>query len=301
MHIPVLVNEVIEFLKPENGKTYVDATIGCGGYTEKLLSLCPNCKVIGIDWDSAAIDFSKERLKHYIEKGNLIIVKQNFINIKEIIAELKINTIAGAMFDFGFSTLQIKSGRGFSFNDEILDMRMDPSQTVLTASYILNNYSEKQLYEIFLKYGEERYSKFIAKEIVEYRKNKQINSAKDLIEIFKKISKPKNKEIFLKDKKQKLKFKFNPITKILQALRIFINNELYNIEVGLNNTIDILSSKGRIVAVSYHSLEDRIVKNIFRKRNDIKIITKKPVTPKSEEILNNISSRSAKLRAAEKL
>lgn len=301
MHIPVLANEVVEFLKPQNGKIYVDATIGCGGYTEKLFNLCSGCRVIGIDWDQQAVDYTKEKLKSYIEKGNLIVVRENFVNIKKVLQNLNIINVNGVMFDFGLSTLQIKSSRGFSFYDESLDMRMDNSQTSLTAYYIINNYSEEQLSEIFFKYGEERYSKLIAKEIVNYRKKKEIKTAKELVEIVRNILYSKNKQIYLKDKSKKISFKFNPATRIFQALRIFINNELHNIESGLNNAIDLLTPEGRIVAVSYHSLEDRIVKNTFKKREDLKIITKKPVTPKSSEILQNIAARSAKLRVAEKI
>ncbi len=301
MHIPVLVNEIVEFLKPQNGKIYVDTTIGCGGYTEKLFSICPGCKVIGIDWDQQAVDYTKEKLKSYIEKGNLIVVRENFVNIKKVLQNLNIINIDGVMFDFGLSTLQIKSSRGFSFYDESLDMRMDSSQISITAYYIINNFSEEQLSEIFFKYGEERYSKLIAKEIVNYRKKKEIKTAKELTEIVRNILNSKNKQIFLKDKSKKINFKFNPATRIFQSLRIFINNELHNIESGLNNAVDLLSSKGRVVAVSYHSLEDRIVKNTFKKREDLKIITKKPITPQSAEILQNIAARSAKLRAAEKI
>jgi len=292
MHIPVLVNEVINFLRPENGKVYVDATIGCGGYTEKIFKVCPGCRVIGIDWDEQALEFTKNRLKEFLNKGKLIIVKDNFVNIKNILKNLKIDKIDGIVFDFGLSMLQIKGNRGFSFNDNVLDMRMGTVNNSLTAYEIINKFSEKQLSEIFFKYGEEKFSKIIARKIVEERKTKEIKTAKELAEIILKVI-PKYKKVFLK-------YKIHPATRIFQAIRIFINNELQNIELGLNNSIDVLNSRGRIIAVSYHSLEDRIVKNIFKNRTDCKVITKKPITPSKEEISYNRSSRSAKLRAAEK-
>ena len=292
MHIPVLVNEVINFLRPENGKVYVDATIGCGGYTERIFKVCPGCRVIGIDWDEQALEFTKNRLKEILNKGKLIVVKDNFINIKNILKNLKIDKIDGIVFDFGLSMLQIKGNRGFSFNDNVLDMRMDTLNNSLTAYEIINKFSEKQLSEIFFKYGEEKFSKIIARKIVEERKTKEIKTAKELAEIILKVV-PKYKKVFLK-------YKIHPAARIFQAIRIFINNELQNIELGLNNSIDVLNSGGRIIAVSYHSLEDRIVKNIFKNRTDCKVITKKPITPSKEEISYNRSSRSAKLRAAEK-
>jgi len=299
MHIPVLVNEVINFLRPENGKVYVDATIGCGGYTERIFKVCPGCRVIGIDWDEQALEFTENRLKEFLNKGKLIVVKDNFVNIKNILKNLKIDKIDGIVFDFGLSMLQIKGNRGFSFDDNVLDMRMDTVNNSLTAYEVINKFPEKQLSEIFFKYGEEKFSKIIARKIVEKRKIKEIKTAKELAELVLKVV-PKYKRTFLKGKEQKSFIKIHPATRIFQAIRIFINNELQNIELGLNNSIDVLNYGGRIITVSYHSLEDRIVKNIFKNRTDCKVITKKPIAPTKEEISYNRSSRSAKLRAAEK-
>lgn len=301
MHIPVLVNEIIKFLQPKNKKIYLDATLGCGGYTEKLLSVCPECFVIGIDWDEQAIQFSKQRLQKYIISGNLVIIKDNYANIKNILKSLDITTIDGAMMDLGISTIQLKSSRGFSFNDDTLDMRMSAELSTYTAEFVINNFTEEQLAEIFYKYGEEKHSKKIARKIVEYRKNKKINTAKELTEIINSVYKPKRKKVKLTSYKEVISYKFNPATKIFQALRIFVNNELNNLQQGINDIIDLLSVRGRIAVVSYHSLEDRIVKNVFKTRKDVNIITKKPVTPSEEEIKTNLSARSAKLRVAEKL
>ncbi|MCS7151316.1 MAG: 16S rRNA (cytosine(1402)-N(4))-methyltransferase RsmH [Endomicrobia bacterium] len=299
MHIPVLIDEIIKFIQPKQTKVYLDATLGCGGYTEKILTICPACIVIGIDWDQQAIDFSKERLKKYIESGNLIVIKDNYQNVKHILKSLRIYTVDGAMMDLGMSTLQLKSSRGFSFNDDNLDMRMDPSTLTYTAEFIVNNFSEEELVKIFCTLGEEKHSKFIAKKIVEYRKNKKIEAAKELTQIVQSVLKPQYKRLKINNLQQS--FKFNPATRIFQALRIFVNNELNNLQQGLNNIIDVLCSKGRIAVTTYHSLEDRIVKNIFKERKDVTVLTKKPIIPSQQEIKNNLSARSAKLRVGEKL
>ncbi|MFN3550268.1 MAG: 16S rRNA (cytosine(1402)-N(4))-methyltransferase RsmH [Endomicrobiia bacterium] len=301
MHIPVLIDKVIEFLKPKENRIYIDATLGCGGYTEKILNVSKGCKIIGIDWDSQAIEYSKERLKDFLNNGDVIIVKDNFINLKKILKDLKISQVDGVIFDFGLSTLQIKSCRGFSFNDDTLDMRMSDSFGNVSAYDVVNKFSKQHLTDIFYSYGEEKFGRLIAKKIVEYRKNKEIKSAKQLSEIVESLLHSRTKKLFLKNSKQKVKLKFHPATKIFQAIRIFVNNELKNIEIGVNDAIDVLSSSGRVIAICYHSLEDRIVKNIFKNRSDCKVITKKPVVASDEEIKFNRSARSAKLRVVEKL
>ena len=300
MHIPVLSDEVIKFLQPENKKIYVDATIGCGGHTKKIFSVAPKCKIIGIDCDQQAIDYCEQYLHQFLDQQNLIIVKDNFVNIKEILKKINIEKIDGVIFDFGISTLQLRSSRGFSFNDETLDMRMD-SSLPLTAYDVINNFSKEELTKIFLEYGEEKNSKLIAEKIVEYRKTKNIASAKELAEIVSSVLKQKRKKVYLKDTGQQIKYKFHPATRIFQAIRIFVNNELKNIYYGVNNAIDVLAQNGKIITICYHSLEDRIVKNIFKSRKDIKILTKKPITPQTKEIMVNKSARSAKLRAAQKI
>ncbi|MEN3014106.1 MAG: 16S rRNA (cytosine(1402)-N(4))-methyltransferase RsmH [Endomicrobiia bacterium] len=301
MHIPVLADKVLEFLQPEENRIYVDATLGCGGHTIKIFEKCSNCKVIGIELDSEAIEFAKQRLKNFVFENKLTIVKENFINIKKILENLNIEKVDGVIFDFGLSMLQLRSKRGFSFNDDTLDMRFDPSSNPVTASYVLNNFSEKQLSEIFYKYGQEKKCSLIAKKIVEYRKHKKITKAKELTEIVTSVIKRKDKKNLYLSNKETLKIKFNPATKIFQALRIYVNNELENIEKGLDEAIDVLKPKGKVIALSYHSLEDRIIKNKFKARGDCIVLTKKPITPDVEEIKNNLSARSAKLRVAEKI
>lgn len=300
MHIPVLVNKVVEFLSPKENHIYVDATLGCGGYTRKIFEKCPNCKIIGIDLDAQALEFCKNNLNDYIQQGKLIIFNENFTNLKKILNQLNIAKINGIVFDFGLSMLQIKSGRGFSFNDQNLDMRINPNFSKFTAEYIVNNFSEEKLVEIFKKYGEEKQSKAIARKIVEYRKFKRITQATELKEIVSSIIR-KNKKKFFLSNKTSMEIRYNPATKIFQALRIFINNELENIEIALDEAIDVLDKNSRILAVSYHSLEDRIVKHKFKNRKDCKIITKKPITADEQEVRNNPSARSAKLRVAEKI
>lgn len=301
IHKPVMVEHVLNFLQPKDKGIYVDATLGCGGYTEKLFNICPNCYVIGIDCDNDAIEYCKYRLKKFIDTKQLVVIKQNFVNIKQILNDLKIEKIDGVMLDLGLSMLQIKSTRGFSFNDSSLDMRMDTTSNILTATDVINTFSEEKLAEIFKTYGEERYSKLIARQIVKYRKERQITSAQQLTEIILNVLKPKLRRIYLKKFNRDVYIKINPATKVFQALRIYVNNELDNLEKGLQNFIDVLSPNGRIIVVSYHSLEDRIVKTIFKTRIDIKVLTKKPLRPQEDEIKNNISARSAKLRAAEKI
>ena len=300
MHIPVLADEVVKFLQPENKKIYVDATIGCGGHTKKIFSVAPNCIIIGIDCDQQSIEYCRQHLYQFLVQKNLIVFKDNFVNIKEILKKINIEKVDGVIFDFGISTLQLRTSRGFSFNDETLDMRMDTSLP-LTAYDVINKFSQNELTKIFLEYAEEKHGKLIAKKIVEYRKTKNITSAKELAEIVSSVSKRRSKKIYFKDTKQQIEYKFNPATKIFQAIRIFVNNELNNIYHGVNNAIDVLTPSGKIITICYHSLEDRIVKNIFKSRKDIKILTKKPVTPQPQEIMYNRSSRSAKLRVTQKI
>lgn len=289
MHIPVLVNEVVDFLKMSKRNVFVDATLGCGGYTKKILDEIPNCKVVALDWDRNAVEYSKKYLSSYLEDGRLEILRRSYIEIKEIVSELKLDKVSGVVFDFGMSTLQLKTNRGFSFEDESFSMSMSGDNN-FSAEYVINHYDEKKLSDIFYNYGEEVLSRKIARLICEYREKKYIKSAKELAQIIK-----------LNFQKYYRKSRIHPATRIFQALRIFVNNELNNVEVGLRNALEVLESSGICVAVSYHSLEDRIVKNIFKEHGEYEIITKKPVVATKEEIKNNPSSRSAKLRVVRKL
>lgn len=293
MHIPVLLKEVIEFVKPQPNENFIDATVGEGGYTICLLQhTAPNGKVLGIDLDSESLKIAEQRLKVF---GNRVILKQgNFRDVDEIVKETNFSSVDGIVFDLGLGTFQIEeSGRGFSFlRDEPLKMTFNP-ENALTAEKVINEESLESLRKIFREYGEEKNSFSIAKAIVEERKKKRITKTKELVDI---ILKALHKENF--------KGRRHPATKVFQAIRIFVNDELNNLSIALEKSLKILNPTGRIAVVSYHSLEDRIVKNFFKensKKGLLKIITKKPITPTKVEILNNYRSRSAKLRVAQKI
>ena len=287
MNIPVLLKETIEFLNPQPGKFIIDATIGGGGHAAEILKkIGDSGMLLGIDWDKEAIADCQSRFADY---KNVILVNGNYADLPEILKQKELPKVDGIAVDLGFSSRQLeKSGRGFSFlKDEKLDMRYQQETENLTAAEVINQYSEKELADIFWKYGEERNSRKIAKKIIEERKNKRILTTFDLIEIIRKAV-PKNYE----------QGRINPSTKVFQALRIYVNDELGNLEKILKNMSKIL--KGRAVIISFHSLEDRLVKNYFRnlsKENGAEILTKKPIRPSEEEIRGNPRSRSAKLRA----
>lgn len=299
MHIPVLLKETIEFLSPQSGEFIIDATIGGGGHAAEILKkIGDRGTLLGIDLDKDAVADCQSRFADY---KNVILVNGNYADLPEILKQKKLPKADGLLIDLGFSSRQLeKSGRGFSFlKDEELDMRYRRETENLTAAEIINQYSEKELADIFWKYGEERHSRKIAKKIIEERKKKRILTTFDLAEIIKK-SVPKNYE----------RGRIHPATKVFQALRIYVNDELGNLEKILKKFPKILKLKGRVVIISFHSLEDRLVKNYFReiaKQRKIKIFppeadqpraeTKKPIRPNEEEIRKNPRSRSAKLRA----
>jgi 16S rRNA (cytosine1402-N4)-methyltransferase len=293
-HQPVLLNEVIALLNLNNGKNIIDATCGLGGHTKEIIKfILPKGKVLAIDWDREILNKAKENLKDF--SRNIIFRQENYANIKSILKESQLKNLKwqGILFDFGFCLNQIKnSGRGFTFlKDEVLDMRYDLKSS-LTAAKILNQYYKEDLARIFLHYGQERKSRQIAQMIVNYRKNKKIERTTQLNEIIFKIIPKSNRA------------RLHPATKIYQALRIEVNNELENIKKGLNDGFDILEKEAILIAISYHSLEDKIVKNFLKekqKNQQAIILTKKPITPKKEEIILNPRSRSAKLRALKKL
>ncbi len=286
-HIPVLLNEVINGLKIEKGKKYIDATIGGGGHTEKILE--NGGVVLGIDRDNDALESVKIRLGKYIREHRLLIVKANFEDIKNVAKKNGFVQVDGILFDFGLSSYQIdKSGRGFSFKrDERLDMRMDIS-TELTAYEIVNKYPRQRLIDIFQKFGEEHNAAKIAEKIVDERKKKEIITARDLSDIVRSIShKPEA---------------IDPATRIYQAIRIEVNDELEAIKRGLEGAFGLLGKNGKLAVISFHSLEDRIAKQMFEKfaKNEKgRILTKKPLTATLDEIMKNRRSKSAKLRVFE--
>jgi 16S rRNA (cytosine1402-N4)-methyltransferase len=299
-HIPVMADEAISYLKIQKDAWYIDCNLGGGGHTEKILKT--GGKVLGIDLDCEAI---KEVSKNHnltinlvndrfqAVSDSLIICQANFSQIKEISSQFLKQKPAGILFDLGLSSYQLETDkRGFSFNKNApLDMRMDLSQT-LTAADLVNGLYANELAEVFWKYGEEQFAKPIARKIVEYRSKEKIDTTEKLA------------QIILSVKKFDRSKKIHPATKVFQALRIAVNDELHNLETTLPQALEILQPFGRLVIISFHSLEDRIVKNFFKDEEEkysIKIITQKPIEPTEKEVNSNSRSRSAKLRAAEKI
>ncbi len=308
-HIPVLLNEAIDGLNIKPSGTYVDGTLGRAGHSSEILKrLNSKGKLICIDQDQEAIDYSEVKLGRISQ--NYQIVKNNFRNIDVVLDEVGIKKVDGFLFDLGVSSPQFDEDyRGFSYNkDAKLDMRMD-NENSLTAEKIVNTYSLNDLTKIFREYGEEKFSYQIAKNIVKARSTKPIETTYELVEIIKE-SKPKSE--LLKHG--------HPAKQVFQALRIEVNDELNALEEALEKTTKFLNVNGRIVVITFHSLEDRIVKKFFKKMSviegnrindylnpsdiktpDFKEINKKVIIASEEEIANNRRSKSAKLRILEKV
>lgn len=296
-HEPVLLNESIGYLlgtdsnflnrNTASKRVYVDCTLGGGGYTKKILTETgsDDTLVIAIDRDIFAIEHSKKVLSDLADR--IIYIQGNFGDISEITFKTGFSQVDGVVLDLGLSSYQLNMEAGFSYQkDTALDMRADKDQK-LTAADILNSYSIEELSSMFFKYGELRYSRQIAEDIAEFRISKKLETTFDLVEILRKKVPPR--------------FLNSDLSRLFQAIRIEVNNELKNLESVLTQSAEILKENGRVVAVSYHSLEDRIVKQIFRNNENLKVLTKKPVKATEEEIHKNIRARSAKLRAAEKV
>lgn len=303
-HIPVMLNECIDALNIKPNGTYIDCTVGGGGHSYEIAKRLKNGKLYCFDRDSEAIEASKNRLKEFTDKVEFI--KANFKDAPNLIHE----KVDGILIDLGVSSHQIDEGeRGFSFlHNGRLDMRMGQDEDILTAYDIVNTYSEENLRELFYKYGEEEFSKSIAKNIVNYRKNKKIETTFELRNIIEN-SMPK-KVVYSRGGASK---------KVFQALRIAVNGELDGLENTLNQFVDMLNIGGRLVVLTFHSLEDRIVKNVFKRestdclcppktpvcicghKKKVVLVNRKPITASEEEFKINSRSSSAKLRAVERV
>lgn len=296
MHIPVLQKEVLQYLDSRPNENFIDCTAGEGGHTFAILEKNgPKGKVFAIEIDSELHERLKDLKKRIPQvKKRLILIQDSYINLKEIVKKSKVRSVSGILFDLGLSSWHLEeSKRGFSFlRSEPLDMRYDLSNP-LTAEKILNFWSKQDIEKILKEYGEEKYATIIAERIIEERKIKPITKTSQLTGIIKN-SVPKRYQ------NGRLHF----ATKTFQALRIAVNDELNNFKKALPQALEILKKNGRLIVISFHSLEDRIIKNFLKegaKEGSLKILTKKPIRPNFQEIKINPRSRSAKLRAAIKL
>ena len=286
-HVPVMLEEILEALRLKSSGIYIDGTVGLGGHAEGILKRSQGCTLIGIDQDEEALRIAGERLGSY----DVRLVRDNFSNMEAVIKDLGYKEVDGILLDLGVSSLQLKAeGRGFSFlKDEPLDMRMDRRQR-LTAAEVINEYSEKDIANVLWQYGEEKFSRRIARAIVAARTKRAIETCRELSDIVEKAVKRRGR--------------IHPATKTFQALRIEVNKELAKLSMAMEAGVNILKAEGRFCVLSYHSLEDRIVKRSFKelaRKGLLSIITKRPLVPGKEERHLNPSSRSAKLRVAEKI
>jgi len=291
-HVPVLLNEVIKFLAPKAEDVILDATIDGGGHAAAICEyLKPKGKLIGIDQDSKLLKAAELKMKN--AKCKIILLNGNFRDIDKLLEPFKIRSIDAALFDLGMSSYQLEeSGRGFTFKKDepfLMTYKFPINPEDLTAEEILNTWSEKDIADILFKYGEERYARRIARNIVLRRQKNSFKTTFDLVEAIKRSVPHRPWQ------------KINPATKTFQALRIAVNDELRALTESLEKVWQFFIPGSRLVIISFHSLEDRIAKNFLKtkeKEGLAKIKTKKPVTPRAEEILSNPRSRSAKLRAA---
>ena len=305
-HISVLLEESIKALNLKEDSTIVDCTLGYGGHSSYILQRIKRGALFAFDQDSEAIRHSTERLKAI--GTNFTIINSNFVNLKEELAKRGVEKVDGILFDLGVSSPQLDdASRGFSYHEDArLDMRMNKDNP-LSAYEVVNNYEEQDLVNIFYKYGEDKFSKNIARKIVEYRKNKKIETTLELVEIIKSA-------VPMKERLKK-----HPARQIFQAIRIEVNHELDVLEPALEQALSMLNVGGRVAVITFHSLEDRIVKNIFKEKckidekvkglpnipneylPDFKLVVNKAILPSEEELEKNSRSRSAKLRVIERI
>jgi 16S rRNA (cytosine1402-N4)-methyltransferase len=306
IHVPVLLDETIRLLDLERGGVFVDCTVGLGGHAEALLQAYAAVEVVGIDRDLEALERAEARLAPFSDRVRLI--EGDFGQIASLLEQEGYQSVSGILADLGVSSLQLESGpRGFSFRREgPLDMRMGCSEW--TAEDIVNSYSEADLQEIFSKYGEERQARRVARAIVEERKMKRIERTSQLQDI---VLRAKGRRPGQKEGR------IDPATRVFQALRLEVNQELQQLEQLLDQAAELLDQDGRLVVISYHSLEDRIVKNALRRlavgkideitgrphaeTKLIEVLTRKPIRPGEREVEVNPRARSARLRAARRI
>lgn len=291
-HIPVLMDEVLHFLQIKENELYVDVTLGGGGHTRAILTSNSTCKVIGFDWDLKVIETVGQQLQEEFP-DRFFAVWGNFSKVDHYVRKAGFDKVDGILADFGTSQIQISNTEGLSvYKDTFLDMRLSSAHFKTTAYDVVNTFSQEALADIFYKYADERFGRKIAKAIVEQRKRGRIKTTFELAELVKSVVPQINRRI-------------HPATKTFQALRIFVNKELENIESFLKNSVSVLNDGGRLVCISFHSLEDRIVKQFLKERNQkaypdvfFEILTKNVCFASDEELENNRSARSARLRAA---
>jgi 16S rRNA (cytosine1402-N4)-methyltransferase len=307
-HRPVLLEETLKYLVPERGGLFIDCTVGLGGHSEAILKSSPDTRIIGLDLDPAALEYSRQRLATFGERFRA--VQANFRKIETVMSEAGESDAAGILVDLGVSSLQFDSPeRGFSFRfDAPLDMRMDPT-TGPTAADLLQQLPEAEIARIIFEFGEERHSRRIARRIVERREQGEpVETTADLAEL-----------VRLAVGGGRKRQQIHPATRTFQALRIAVNKELDELGEFVEKSIDLLAPEGRFVAISFHSLEDRIVKRELRRlsghcecpprlpvcscgaRKAVEILTRRPLTPTDREVEENPRARSSKLRAARKL
>jgi len=303
VHIPVLVEETVQALAVQSGGRYIDCTLGGGGHAATILEhSSPGGQLLGIDADPEALKAARQSFKAY--SNSILLINDNFVNLQAICYKYDFLPVHGILFDLGLSSLQLNGdGRGFSFQHRApLDMRLNPDQE-LTAAYIVNNYPEAELARLIKTYGEEGYSRQIARRIVQER---PIKTTLDLVRTIERVIGKRRRKI-------------HPATKTFQALRIAVNQELEHLELALRQAVDLLGFEGRLVVISYHSLEDRIVKQFMQRESkdcicppsiptcvcehtaSLRLINKRVIIPSPAEVQSNRRSHSAKLRASERI
>lgn len=292
-HIPVMYKEILDYLNLTSGKTMIDATIGTGGHSLKILErIIPKGRLIGIDRDEKSLIIARKRLSNY--ENSCEFIYGNFMDIDKILNNLNIKKVDGILFDLGISSVQLDDPqRGFSFQNEgPLDMRLDRN-SYISAYDLVNNLNEEELSHLLWSFGQERWHNRIARFLVREREKHPISTTRELSDIIVRAIPYRYRN-----------YRIHPATRTFQAVRIAVNRELETLEIAIEKAIALLNKKARICVISFHSLEDRIIKLSFRDfalRGLIKIITPKPLVPARTEIEQNPKSRSAKLRVAEKL